>query len=105
MEMSSAMDSNVFSWPLFPVNTDWQLDFDIPFIAGHTSASTGASSATLPELDPYELYNRPTQGLDSAGYAGDWVEDIRVSEKVSIDPTRWVIRTLTRSRGARLELF
>lgn len=105
MDMCGILDSNAFSWPPFTTNSDWQFDFDIPIMAEHAGASRGASSATLPELDPYELFNRPTQGLGSTSFSRDLIEDDNTSEKVGVNSTWWLFWTLTRSRDARLELF
>lgn len=76
---------NAFSWPLFATDTDWQFDFDIPFTAEPTSASTGASSTALTELDMSQSYDRPTQGVDSAGCSGEWIGYLCLNEKVSPD--------------------
>ncbi len=84
-DISNVPDSNAFSWPLFTTDTDWQFNFDIPFTAEHTSASTGASSTSLTELDMSQFYNRPTQGFDSAGCSGELIEYLSLSEKVSPD--------------------
>ncbi|MCJ1321198.1 hypothetical protein MMC15_006542 [Xylographa vitiligo] len=78
-------DSDAFSWPLFTTDADWEFDFDIPFTAEQTSASTDASSTVLNELEVSQLYNRPTQGFDSAGCSGQLIEYLSLSEKVSID--------------------
>lgn len=82
-DISNVTDSNAFCWPLFMTDPDWQFDFDIPFTAQHTSASTGASSTPLTELDTSQFYNRPTQGFDSAGFSRELVEYLSFSEKVS----------------------
>lgn len=82
-DISNVPDSNAFSWPLFMTDPDWQFDFDIPFTAQHTSASTGPSPSPLTELDTSQFYNRPTQGFDSAGYSRELVEYLSFSEKVS----------------------
>ena len=108
-DISNVPDSNAFSWPLFTTDTDWQFDFDIPFTAEHTSASTGASSTALTELDMSQFYNRPTQGFDSAGCSGELIEYLSLSEKVSTDAAflAWHsgFYTLTQARSAQREVF
>lgn len=84
-DTSNVPDSNTFGWPLFMTDPDWQFDFDIPFTAEHTSASTGTSSTPLTELDVSQFYNRPTQGFDSAGCSRELIEYLSLGEKVSID--------------------
>lgn len=79
----SIQDPNAFSWPLFPTDTDWQFDFDIPLTAENTSASTVASSTALPELDLSPFYSRSTQGFDSTGSSGELIGSLSLNEKVS----------------------
>lgn len=109
-DISNIPDFNAFSWPLFTTDTDWQFDFDIPFTAEHTSASTGASSTAFTELDMSQFYNRPTQGFDSAGCSGELIEYFSLSKKVSTECcilglTWWLLHILTQARIARREVF
>ena len=76
-------DSNALSWPLFRTDTDWQFNFDAPFTAEQTSASTGAASTTLTELDMSQTYIPPTQDIDSGGCPRELLEYLSLSEKVS----------------------
>ena len=80
-------DSDGSSWPLFPTDTDWQLDFDLPFTTAPNSASTGGTSAALSELDLSQLYTQSTQGCDSAGISRELIEYLSLGEKVSTDAT------------------
>ena len=75
-------DSNALSWPLFATDTEWQFNFDNPFTAEQTSASTGVNSTTLTELDMSQLYIPPTQGFDSGGCPRELLEYLSLSEKV-----------------------
>lgn len=84
-DINNVLDSNAFFWPLFTTDSQWQFDFDIPFTAEHTSASTGASSTAFTELDMSPFDNRPTQGSDSAGCSKELIEYLSFSEKVSTD--------------------
>lgn len=84
-DVSNVPGPNPFSWPLFTADTDWQFDFDIPWTAEHTSASTDTSSAALTELDISQSYNQPTQGSDSTGCSEELIEYLSLSEKVSIE--------------------
>lgn len=74
-------------WPLSPTDTNWQLDFDLAFTSEPNSASTGATSSTLGELDLFQLYNLSTQGCDSAGVSRDLIEYLSLGEKVSTNAT------------------
>lgn len=75
-------------WPLCPTDTNWQLDFDLPFATEPDSgASTGATSTALSELDLSQLYNQPTRGCDSAGVSRELIEYLSLGEKVSTDAT------------------
>ena len=74
-------------WPLSPMDTNWQLDFDLPFTSEPHSASTGASSSALDELDLFQLYNQSTQGCDSAEVSRDLIEYLSLGEKVSTNAT------------------
>lgn len=85
IDTSNAPDSNAALWPFFTTDDDWQLDFDIPFMAEHTSESTGGSSTALTELDMTQFNNRPPQDLDSAGGSEDLIEYLSLGEKVSIE--------------------
>ena len=76
-------------WPLSPMDTNWQLDFDIPFTSEPHSASTGASSSALDELDLFQLYNQSTQGCDSAEVSRDLIEYLSLGEKVSANTQSW----------------
>lgn len=96
--MSSVSDSNGSFWPesdgsfwpLFPTDTDWQLDFDLPFTTEPNSASTGGTSAALSELDLSQLYNQSTQDCDSAGVSRELIDYLSLGEKVSTDATSWL---------------
>ena len=78
-------DSNAISWPLFRTDTDWQFNFDTPFTAEQTGASTGAASTTLTELEMSQFYISPTQDFDSGGCPRELLEYLSLSEKVSND--------------------
>ena len=74
-------------WPLSPMDTDWQLDLDLAFTSEPNSASTGATSSALGELDLFQLYNQSTQGCGSAGVSRDLIEYLSLGEKVSTNAT------------------
>lgn len=84
-DIINVSNSNALSWPLFTTDTDWQFNFDTPFTAEQTTASTGASSTTLTELDMSQFYIPPTQGFDSGGCPRELLEYLSFSEKVSTD--------------------
>ena len=82
-DMNDVTDpNNAFSWTLSMADTEWQFGLDIPLTVEHTSASTGASSCALTDLDIYQLCNRPTQDFDTTGCSGGLVEYLSLSEKV-----------------------
>lgn len=78
-------DSNAIPWPLFRTDTDWQFNFDTPFIAEQTGASTGAASTTLTELEMSQFYISPTQDFDSGGCPTELLEYLSLSGRVSND--------------------
>ena len=84
----SASDGSV--WPLSPTDTNWQLEFDLPFTAEPNSAFTGATSSALSELDLAQVYNQSTQCCDYAGVSKELIEYLRLDEKVSTDATTLV---------------
>ena len=77
--------SNALSWPLFTTDTNWEFNFDTPFTAEQTTASTVASSTTLTELDLSQICIPPTQGFDSGGCPRELLEYLSLGEKVSTD--------------------
>ena len=84
-DIINVSNSNALSWPVFTTDTDWQFNFDTPFTAEQTTASTGASSTTLTELDMSQIYIPPTQGFDSGGCPRELLDYLSLGEKVSTD--------------------
>ncbi|KAL9079456.1 MAG: hypothetical protein Q9157_001665 [Trypethelium eluteriae] len=80
-DRSNVQDCNAFSWPLFTSETDWQLDFDMPFTAERNDLSTGASPNALTELDASHFYHQSAQCLDSTGSSAELIEYLSLNEK------------------------
>lgn len=84
-DIGNVQDYDAFSWPLRATDTDWQLDFDIPFTAEQMDTSTGENLTALTELDKSQFNNRSTQGLDFTGSSEELIEYLSLSEKVSVN--------------------
>ena len=86
-DMSSVPSTNGSLWPLFPMDNDWQIDFDDRFITEPTNVVTGATPIALNELDLSQSYNQPTQDSESPGRSRGLVEYLSPSGKVSAKAT------------------
>lgn len=86
-DMSSVPQSNGSLWPLFSIDTDWQIDFDDRLITEPSSAVIGATPIALNELDPSQLYNQSTQDSESPGLPRFLVEYLSPGGKVSANAT------------------
>lgn len=64
-DMSSVPQSNGSLWPLFSIDTDWQLDFDDRLITEPSSTGIGATPVALNELDPSQSYSQSTHDSES----------------------------------------
>ncbi|KAL9082500.1 MAG: hypothetical protein Q9165_008877 [Trypethelium subeluteriae] len=82
-DVRNVQDCNTFSWPLFTSETDWQLDFDMPFTAERNDLSTAVSSSALTEPDAPHFFNRSAQCLDPTKSSGELIEYLSLNEKVS----------------------
>lgn len=80
-------DSNGPLWPLFPTDTNWQSDFDIPLTSEPHSASIGTVSTAWSELDLSQVYNQATQGSDATEISRELIDYLSLSGKVSTNAT------------------